>query len=162
MQSGQLNLSCSLRSHSPQRNSRYKMLRLVAMIETSTITTRERSTFGKRKSVLIVLLVWLIVVSIQPSETFPQKTDCLRLCRLTREESSKTRMRTHVSSCFIVGTTTPKELDQFADQQATFCSKDLLRVNPPSFIGVSTDENHEPSHKTKFREWVWLRKLSFD
>lgn len=98
------------------------MLRLVAMIETSTIKTRERPTFGKRKIVLIVLSVWLIVVSIQPSETFPQKTDCLRLCRLSREESSKTRMRTRVSSCFIVGTTTPKELDQFADQQATFCS----------------------------------------
>ena len=98
------------------------MLRLVAMTETSTITTRERSTFGKRKIVLIVLLAWLIVVSIQPSETFPQKTDSLRLRRLSREESSKTRMRTHVSSCFIVGTTTPKERDQFADQQATFCS----------------------------------------
>ncbi|CAH3029319.1 unnamed protein product [Porites evermanni] len=73
------------------------MLRLVAMIETSTITTRERSTFGKRKIVLIVLLAWLIVVSIQPSETFPQKTDSLRLRRLSREESSKTRMRTHIS-----------------------------------------------------------------
>ncbi|KAM7435153.1 hypothetical protein ABFA07_014882 [Porites harrisoni] len=73
------------------------MHRLVAMIETSTITTRERPTFGKRKIVLIVLLAWLIVVSIQPSETFPQKTDCLRLCRLTREESSKTRMRAHIS-----------------------------------------------------------------
>lgn len=83
------------------------MHRLVAMIETSTFTTRERSTFGKRKIVLIVLLAWLIVVSIQPSETFPQKTDCLRLCRLTREESSKTRMRAHVSSCFFVGTITP-------------------------------------------------------
>lgn len=85
------------------------MHRLVAMIETSTITTRERyrSTFGKRKIVLIVLLAWLIVVSIQPSETFLQKTDCLRLCRLTREESSKTRMRADVSSCFFVGTITP-------------------------------------------------------
>lgn len=99
MQNGQLNLSCSLRSHhSPQRNSRYEMLRLVAMIATSTKTTRELSTFSKRKIVLIILSVWLILVSIQPSETIPQKTDRLRLRLLAPEKSSKARMRAHVSS----------------------------------------------------------------